>query len=240
MGYTPRNCMKKIPIQTATKVARRKTENNEQTLKTYRSVVVESIAADPKKIRITPLGGQDGIGEKNMIVVEYGDDAVILDCGFELGIELPGINYAIPVTEYLHTIKHKIKGYIISHGHMDHIGGLIHIVPNFPAPIYGSQFTIGMVAAQFDKKSDVRFSPETHVMRMDEHERVTLGSLTIELIRVTHAIPESSAIVVDTPIGRIINTGDFRLDPEPLDDKPTDIARLKQLGNEGVLLPCQL
>lgn len=228
--------MKKIHIQTATKIARRKTEKNEQTLKTYRPVVVEPTAADPKKIRITPLGGQDGIGEKNMIVIEYGDDAVILDCGFELGIELPGINYAIPVTEYLHTIKHKIKGYIISHGHMDHIGGLIHIVPNFPAPIYGSQFTIGMVAAQFDKKSDVHFSPETHVVRMDEHERVTLGSLTIELIRVTHAIPESSAIVVDTPIGRIINTGDFRLDPEPLDSKPSDIARLKQLGDEGVLL----
>lgn len=228
--------MKKEHIHGVTRVSRQKTDRIEQTLKGYRTVAVKTGAADPTKIRITPLGGQDGIGEKNMIVVEYGDDAVILDCGFELGIDLPGINYAIPVTEYLHSIKHKIRGYVISHGHMDHIGGLVHVVPEFPAPIYGSQFTIGMVEAQFDKQQDTSFQLDTRVINMDEHERVTLGSLTIELVRVTHAIPESSAIVVDTPIGRLINTGDFRLDPEPLDAKPSDIARLKQLGDEGVLL----
>jgi len=228
--------MKKEHIQGATRVARRKIDKIEQTLKGYRPLMAKSVAADPSKIRITPLGGQDGIGEKNMIVVEYGNDAVILDCGFELGIDLPGINYAIPVTDYLKTIKHKIKGYVISHGHMDHIGGLVHIVPQFPAPIYGSQFTIGMVEAQFEKREDRYFQLDARVIRMDKHERVSLGALMIELVRVTHAIPESSAIVVDTPIGRLINTGDFRLDPEPLDAMPSDIARLKQLGDEGVLL----
>jgi ribonuclease J len=228
--------MKKEHINGVTRVARQKIDKIEQVLKPYRPLMANPPMADPTKIRITPLGGQDGIGEKNMIVVEYGDDAVILDCGFELGIDLPGINYAIPVTDYLHTIKHKIRGYVISHGHMDHIGGLVHIVPQFPAPIYGSQFTIGMVEAQFNKKHEATFQPDTRVIDMDKHERVTLGSLTIELVRVTHAIPESSAIVVDTPIGRLINTGDFRLDPEPLDAKPSDIARLKELGDEGVLL----
>ncbi|HEY8992675.1 MAG TPA: ribonuclease J [Candidatus Microsaccharimonas sp.] len=228
--------MKKEHIHGVTQVTRQKTERIEQLVKGYRPLMAKAAVADPTKIRITPLGGQDGIGEKNMIVVEYGNDAIILDCGFELGIDLPGINYAIPVTDYLKTIKHKIRGYVISHGHMDHIGGLVHIVPEFPAPIYGSQFTIGMVEAQFDKQQDASFQLATHVIDMDEHERVTLGSLTIELVRVTHAIPESSAIVVDTPVGRLINTGDFRLDPEPLDAKPSDIARLKQLGDEGVLL----
>ena len=228
--------MKKDYIQGVTRVTRQKTDKIEQTLRPYRAVMAQPTKADPTTIRITPLGGQDGIGEKNMIVVEYGNDAVILDCGFELGIDLPGINYAIPVTDYLETIKHKIRGYVISHGHMDHIGGLVHILPKYPAPVYGSRFTIGMVEAQFEKLQDQSFSLDTYAMRMDEHERVTLGVLTIELVRVTHAIPESSAIVVDTPVGRLINTGDFRLDPEPLDEMPSDIARLKQLGDEGVLV----
>lgn len=186
-------------------------------------------------LRIVPLGGQNGIGEKNMIVVEFENDAIVLDCGFELGIDIPGVNYAIPVTDYLKSIRHKLRGYIISHGHMDHIGGLIHIWPEAPAPIFGSRFTIGMVAAQFEKQQD-DVMPDCHVLDMDSHEAVQLGVFGIELVRVTHAIPESSAIVVKTPVGTLVNTGDFRLDPEPLDARPSDIDRLRQLGDEGVLL----
>lgn len=175
----------------------------------------------------------------DMIVVEYGDDAIILDCGFDLGLDLPGINYAIPVVDYLESIKHKLRGYVISHGHMDHIGGLVHILPDFPAPVYGSQFTIGMVETQFEKLAEsdpTAVMPECRVLDMDSHERIKLGVFSIELIRVTHAIPECSAIVVDTPVGRLINTGDFRLDPEPLDDRPSDVARLQQLGDEVLLI----
>ena len=153
------------------------------------------------KLRIVPLGGQNGIGEKNMIVVEYENDAIVLDCGFELGLELPGVNYAIPATEYLHSIRHKLRGYVISHGHMDHIGALIHAVPHNPAPIYGSRFTIGMVDTQFQKAQEngMTYQHETVVLDMDAHERVLLGAFTVELIRVTHSVPESSAIVIDTP-----------------------------------------
>lgn len=189
-------------------------------------------------LRIVPLGGQDGIGEKNMIVVEYEHDALVLDCGFDLRVDLPGINYAIPAIDYLRQIKHKLRGYVISHGHMDHIGGLVHIVPECPAPIYGSQFTIGMVEKQFEsaREDGLGYQPQCVVMDMDNHERLQIGAFTIELVRITHAIPESSSIVVDTPLGRLINTGDFRLDPEPLDALPSDVARLAQLGDEGVLL----
>ncbi|MDB5163290.1 MAG: hypothetical protein JWN28_898 [Candidatus Saccharibacteria bacterium] len=230
--------MKNIKQNKVARAARQKSDRAASRLRDFRTKTAKVITLGQKTLRIIPLGGQDGIGEKNMIVVEYGDDAIILDTGFELGIDLPGINYAIPVTDYLETIRHKIKGYVISHGHMDHIGGLVHIVPQYPAPIFGSQFTIGMVEAQFEKLAErgIQFVPDTQVVQMDEHERIKLGELTIELVRVTHAIPESSAIVVDTPVGKLINTGDFRLDPEPLDDKPTDIKRLKQLGDEGVLL----
>lgn len=217
---------------------RHKNETIDRLLRPHRTTKGRFVPPATDTLRIIPLGGQQGIGEKNMIVLEYGNDAVILDCGFDLGVELPGINYAIPVTEYLQSIRHKLCGYVISHGHMDHIGGLAHIVPQYPAPIFGSRFTIGMVQAQFEKaaESGSAYQPDCRVVDMDSHERIALGKLTIELVRVTHSVPESSAIVVDTPAGRVINTGDFRLDPEPLDTLPSDVARLKQLGDEGVLL----
>jgi len=191
------------------------------------------------RLKISFLGGQEAIGEKNMQIIEWENDAVILDCGNHLGIELPGINYAIADTTYLESIRHKIRGYVISHGHLDHLGGLKHIVPKFPAPIYGSRFTLGVVAKTFEDasaESGLDYSPQLIVMNMDNHERLKLGAFFIELVRITHSVPESCCMVVDTPIGRIINTGDWRLDPEPLDEKPTDAERLRQLGDEGVLL----
>ena len=197
------------------------------------------IGDDSGKLKLSFLGGQEAIGEKNMQILEWENDALILDCGNHLGIELPGINYTIADTTYLESIKNKIRGYVISHGHLDHLGGLKHIVPKFPAPIYGSRFTLGVVAKTFEDaaaESGLDFTPKLIVMNIDNHERLKLGSFFIELVRITHSVPESTSIVVDTPVGRIINTGDWRLDPEPLDDKPTDAARLKQLGDEGVLL----
>jgi len=224
--------------QTILREQRRKNETADRLLRKHRVTATNVGALAPDTLRIVPLGGQNGIGEKNMIVVEYNDDAVVLDCGFELGLDLPGVNCAIPVVDYLESIKHKLRGYVISHGHMDHIGALVHVAPSCPAPIIGSRFTIGMVLAQFEKAQEhgTNYQPSTTVLDMDTHERLQLGALSIELVRVTHSVPESSAIVVNTPAGRLINTGDFRLDPEPLDTKPSDTARLKELGDEGVLL----
>lgn len=192
----------------------------------------------PERLRITILGGLEGIGEKNMSVIEYGNDAIVVDCGFDLSVDLPGVNFAIPATNYLETIKDKIRGYVITHGHMDHTGGLPYIVPKYPAPIYGSHFTVGMVGKQFENSQEngIDFEPELVEMHMDNHQRLVIGPFTIECIRITHSIPDASAVIIDTPVGRIINTGDFRLDPEPLDHQPSDIARLKQAGDEGVLV----
>jgi len=191
------------------------------------------------RLKISFLGGQEAIGEKNMQILEWQNDAIILDCGNFLGIDLPGVNYSIADTTYLDSIKHKIRGYVISHGHLDHLGGLKHIVPNYPAPIYGSRFTLGIVEKSFEDLMDetkTDYQPNLVVMNMDNHERLKLGVFMVELVRITHSVPESSSIVVDTPVGRIINTGDWRLDPEPLDERPTDVTRLKRLGDEGVLL----
>lgn len=217
---------------------RRKLESTERAVRKHRVTKPKAPALAKDRLRIVPLGGQNGIGEKNMIVVEYNNDALVLDCGFDLGLDLPGVNYAIPAIEYLQSIKHKLRGYVISHGHMDHTGALTHVVPECPAPIYGSRFTIGTVETLFEKAQEhgLQCDPELCALDMDKHERAKLGVFSVELVRVTHSVPESSAIVVDTPVGRLINTGDFRLDPEPLDDRPSDIARLKELGDQGVLL----
>lgn len=193
---------------------------------------------DSPRLKFVGLGGMDGGGSKNTLLVEYKNDAVIMDCGSDLGVDLPGINYGIADTAYLETIKHKLRAYIITHGHLDHIGGLPHILPKYPAPVYGSRFTIGRVEEIFENfglPMPEGFELNTVIMNEDNHERLKIGEFFVELVRITHSIPGSTCIVLDTPVGRLVNTGDFRLDPNPLDHERTDIERLKQLGQEGVL-----
>ena len=190
-----------------------------------------NVLDDSPMLKIIGLGGMDGGGSKNMILVEYQNDAVILDCGNDLGVDLPGINYGIADTTYVEQIKHKLRAYIITHGHLDHIGGLPHIVPKFPAPIYGSKFTIGRVEEIFENfglPMPDGFELKTVTMNENTHERLKIGEFFVELVRITHSIPGSTCIVLDTPVGRLINTGDFRLDPNPLDHERSDIDRLKR------------
>ena len=191
------------------------------------------------ELKVTFLGGLEGVGEKNMAIIEYRNEAIVLDCGNSLGIDLPGINYAVNDISYLETIKHKIKAYVITHGHLDHIGGLRHTVPQYPAPIYGSRYTIGLIEKAFeDLRLDTgeKFKPQVITAKLDTHETLKIGTFSVEFVRVTHALPDAAALCIDTPIGRIIATGDFRLDPEPLDKMPTDTKRLRELGDQGVLL----
>ncbi len=193
---------------------------------------------DSPRLKVIGLGGMDGGGSKNCILVEYKDDVIVMDCGSDLGVDLPGINYGIADMNYLESVKHKLKGYVITHGHLDHIGGLPHIVPLYPAPIYGSKFSIGRVEEIFQNfglPMPDGFELRTVAMNEDTHERLKVGSFFVELVRVTHSIPGSTCIVLDTPVGRLINTGDFRLDPNPLDHEKTDTERLIELGKEGVL-----
>ena len=198
-----------------------------------------TVAHSFDKLKVTFLGGLEDVGEKNMAIIEYKNEAIILDCGNSLGIDLPGINYTVNDTAYLETIKHKIKAYLITHGHLDHIGGLKHTVPQYPAPIYGSRYTIGLVEKAFEdllNETGEEFMPEVVTAQLDTHETFKIGEIAVEFVRVTHALPDAAALCIDTPVGRIIATGDFRLDPEPLDKMPSDTRRLKELGDQGVLL----
>ena len=192
---------------------------------------------DSPRLKIIGLGGMDGGGSKNMIVIEYQNDALVIDCGNDLGVDLPGINYGIADTTYLDQIKNKIKGFVITHGHLDHIGGLPHILPKYNVPVYGSRFTIGRVEEIFENfglPMPDGFELKTVIMNETNHERLKIGEFYVELIRVTHSIPGSTSIVIDTPAGRIVDTGDFRFDPNPLDHEKTDMDRFKEIAKEGV------
>src|SRR3990167_2639380 len=194
---------------------------------------------DSPKLKVIGLGGMDGGGSKNMMVIEYQNDAIVVDCGNDLGVDLPGINYGISDTTYLDQIKNKIRGFVITHGHLDHMGGLPHILPKYNVPVYGGRFTIDRVEKIFQNfglPMPEGFTLQTVIMNDATHERLKLGEFYIELVRVTHSIPGSNMVVVDTPLGRLINTGDFRLDPNPLDHEKTDVDRLEELAKEGVLL----
>jgi len=198
-----------------------------------------NVIDDKPRLKFIGMGGMDGGGSKNMMLLEYQNDILIIDSGNDLGVDLPGINYGIADTSYLESVKHKVRGYVISHGHLDHIGGLPHILPKIPAPVYGSKFTIGRVEETFENfglPMPDGFELKTVMMNENTHERLKIDNFFVELVKVTHSIPGATSVVIDTPVGRVVNTGDFRFDPNPLDHERTDMDRLKQLGDEGVLL----
>ncbi len=190
---------------------------------------------DAGKLKIIPLGGLDKIG-KNMMALEYENDIIVMDLGFMFpGPDMPGIDYIIPDTKYLEERKHKIRAHLITHAHEDHVGGIPFILPKLPAPIYGAQFTIKFIERKLEEYK-LPFKPDLRMVNQDSGEKIQLGAFSVEFIRITHSIPDACSIAIHTPVGTIINTGDWRFDDDPLSGKPSNKTRLKELGDEGVLL----
>jgi len=191
------------------------------------------------KLKIMPIGGlgEMGIG-KNMMAIEYDNDIIVIDCGFLFpGADYPGINYITPDISYLEENKHKIRAQIFTHGHLDHIGAYRHLAHRIPAPVYGSKFTLGMVQKNMEEATS-GYEPEYNIMDPEAHERVQIGdNFNIELVRVDHSIPDCTAVVIRTPLGVLIDTGDWRFETEPVDGKKMDMARLTEIATkEGILL----
>jgi ribonuclease J len=188
------------------------------------------------KIRVIPLGGLGEVG-KNMMAIEYENDMIMVDIGFGFPDEhQPGIDYIIPDTTYVEKNLHKLRGIIITHGHMDHIGAAGYVLPKFHVPIFGTRLSLAMVAKQIEEFK-LKSTPDFRVMDPDKHERVQLGAaFNVELVRVTHSIPDAAAVAIRTPIGTLIHTGDWRLDTDPIDGKPMDLTRFDEIGKETVLL----
>ncbi|HAC56253.1 TPA: serine hydrolase [Candidatus Saccharibacteria bacterium] len=190
-------------------------------------------------LKVIPIGGlgEMGIG-KNMMALEYDQDIIVIDMGFLFpGGDYPGINYITPDITYLEENKHKIRGIVFTHGHLDHIGAFRHLIHRIPAPVYGSKFTLGMVEKTMEEATS-GFTPEYNVLDPATHERVQLGdSFSIELVQVNHSIPDACAVVVRTPVGVVIDTGDWRFEDKPVDGKVFDLERLTEIASkEGILL----
>jgi len=191
------------------------------------------------KLRIIPIGGvgEMGIG-KNMNAIEYGDEIVIIDMGFLFpGEGYPGINYITPDITWLEENKHKIKAHIFTHGHLDHIGAFRHFINRIPAPVYGSKFTLAMLGRNLED-ADHDFEPDYRELNPLTHEVVQISEhFSVELVRVNHSIPDSTAVVLRTPLGVIVDSGDWRFEEDPVDGQKFDLERLTEIATkEGILM----
>ena len=192
---------------------------------------------DPKptkdRIRFIPIGGLGEVG-KNMSVVEYGEDIIIVDVGMGFPEEeMYGIDLVLPDISYLDDKKDRIRGICITHGHEDHIGGLGWLLPQLGfAPIYGTPLTLGLISNKLKERG---LLPQAQLNTVQAGDLITLGAFKVEFVHVCHSIPDACLLAIHTPIGTIIHTGDFKLDPTPVDDQLSDYETLARLGREGVL-----
>ena len=189
------------------------------------------------KLRVMCLGGLEEIG-KNMTVLEYGDDILIIDCGMGFpDDDMPGIDLVIPDVSYLVSNAHKIRGILITHGHEDHIGAVPYILQQIDAPIYGTRLSLGIIEGKLDENPPPNY-PELYTV--EAGDVVNLGVFKAEFIHVNHSIADACAIAIKTPVGVVYHSGDFKLDVSPIDGKMMDLTRIGEIGREGVtLLLCE-
>ena len=185
------------------------------------------------KLRIIPIGGLGEIG-MNLMVYEFGDSAIVADCGMMFpDAATLGVDVVIPDMTYLFDNAHKIAAVFLTHGHEDHIGAVPFLTERVRAPVYGMPLTLGFVK---DKLEEFAMAGDVELRILHTRSPVRAGVFEVEPIRVTHSIVDSVALAIRTPIGTVIHTGDFKLDLTPIDGKPTDLQRLAQYGEEGVLV----
>ncbi len=187
--------------------------------------------SDVPKVRIISLGGVDEIG-KNMTVIEYEDDLLVVDCGSIFPKEdMLGIDLVIPDVSYLVENRDRVRGYVFTHGHEDHIGATPYVLEQVPAPIYGTRLTLALIEIKL-KEHRVNGIPMTPVMPRQE---VHIGAFTIKFIHVSHSIPGACALIISCPAGVIVHSGDFKIDYTPPDGQVTDLSSLAEVGERGVL-----
>ncbi len=185
------------------------------------------------KLRIIPLGGLDEIG-KNMTLIEYGNEMIMVDCGMAFpDDDMPGVDLVINDISYVEKNRQKLKGIFLTHGHEDHIGGLPYFLRQINVPVYGTRLTLGLVEHKLKEHNMVS---KVKLVRTKAREVVKCGNnFTVEFVRTNHSIADSCALAIKTPAGTVIHMGDFKIDPTPIVGEMIDIARLGELGNEGVL-----
>ena len=184
------------------------------------------------KLRIIPLGGLGEIG-KNMTVIEFGNDLLLIDCGMGFPDEdMYGIDVVLPDITYLRNNASRIRGLIITHGHEDHIGAVPYVLKELDVPIYTTPLTAALIELKLEEH-DLLYNTQIFTKKAGSVFRI--GCFSIEFIRVNHSIPDAVALAIKTPVGTIVHTGDFKIDLTPISGGMIDLVRFGELGNEGVL-----
>ena len=185
-----------------------------------------------KKLKIISLGGLNEIG-KNLTVYEYGGDIVVVDCGMGFpDDDMYGIDVVIPDVSYLIKNQNKVRGIFITHGHEDHIGALPYVLRSLNAPIYATRMSAGLIRLKLEEH---RLLDKTKIITCEAGDVIKAGKFTVEFIHVNHSIADAVAFAIKCPVGTCVHTGDFKIDATPIQGGMIDLARLGQLGNEGVL-----
>ena len=189
------------------------------------------------KLKVISLGGLQEIG-KNMTVLEYGNDMIVIDSGMGFPDEdMLGIDLVIPDISYLIKNADKIRGILITHGHEDHIGAVPYILQQIDAPIYGTKLSLGIIEGKLDENPPPN---EPELYTVEAGDVINLGVFKAEFVHVNHSIADACAIAIRTPVGLVYHSGDFKLDVSPIDGKMMDLTRIGELGREGVtLLMCE-
>ncbi len=185
-----------------------------------------------EKLKIISLGGLNEIG-KNMTVYEYGSDMIVVDAGMGFpDDDMYGIDVVIPDISYLIKNAKKIRAIFLTHGHEDHIGALPYVLRSINAPIYTTRMTAGLVRLKLEEH---RLVDKTNLITCEAGEVIRAGRFSVEFIHVNHSIADAVAFAIKTPVGTVVHTGDFKIDPTPVSGSMIDLARLGELGKEGVL-----
>lgn len=182
-------------------------------------------------LKVVPLGGMREIG-KNMTALEYGNEIIVIDCGMSFpDDEMYGIDVVIPDFTYLIENAKKIRGVIITHGHEDHIGAVPYLIEKLDVPIYGTPLPLALIKRKLEEHG-----LKGRLHRVHAGAKIRLGKFTVEAIRTTHSVADAISLCIETPIGRVFHTGDFKIDYTPVDGEPIDLAKLAEIGKKGVLL----
>ena len=185
------------------------------------------------KLKVIPLGGMEEIG-KNMTAIEYGENIIVIDCGLAFPEdEMLGIDLVIPDVTYLERNIEKIHAFLVTHGHEDHIGAFPSVLKRINVPVYGTELTLGLIE---NKLTEHEMTEDVVLRKVKAGQTIQLGPFKIEFIRSTHSIADCVALAIDTPVGMIFHTGDFKIDQTPIEGYPIDLSRIAELGNKGVLL----
>ncbi len=185
------------------------------------------------KLRVIPLGGIGEVG-KNLTLLEYGNDILIIDCGIGFPDEdMPGVDVVIPDLSYLEANRGRVRGLVLTHGHEDHVGAVPYLLKSLNIPVYGTRLTLKIVE---HKLREFRLPWDADLRHVEAGDSIKLGCFSVEFIRVNHSIADACCLAITTPVGLVIHTGDFKLDLTPIAGDIMNITRLGELGNRGVLL----